>query len=145
VVEVHLLVEGIPTRHECAGVVSVEPDCGVEVGDGAVQVVLRQPHAAAVGKGPRVVGIEPDRRGEIVERAGEVAFGAHCHAPIVMQNSEIGRLVAAGIDQRRAGGNSLVTGGAPLPGAAALVWRCRFLRARRPGHDQQRGEGERNR
>ena len=116
-----LFVEGVAARHEGAGIVGIDPDCGIEIGDGAVHVVLRQPHAAAIGVCPRIVGIELDRFREIAERAGKVALGAHRHAAIVMQDGEIGRLIAAGIDQRRAGGDSLVVGGAPLPGAAALV------------------------
>ena len=97
------LVVRIAARHERAGVGRIEPDRGVEIGDGAVEVVLRQLHAAAFGESARVVGIELDRFGEFVERAGEVAFGAQRHAAIVMQDGEIGRLIAARIDQRRAG------------------------------------------
>src|SRR5208282_6633071 len=99
----------------------VEFDRRVEISDGAVQVVLCQAYAAAVGEGTRVAGIEFGRFREIVERIGEVAIGAHYHAPIVMQDGEIGWLIAAGIDQRRAGRDSLLIGGAPLSGAAAFV------------------------
>ena len=67
-------------------------------------------------------------------------MAAHRHAAIVMQDGEVGRLIAAGIDQRRAGGDSLVIAGAPLPGAAALVRSCPG-RARGARHErQQRGD-----
>ena len=138
-VEVRLLVESIAARHECAGVGAVEFDRRVEIGDGGVQVVLRQAHAAAVGESARVARIEGDRRREILERAGEVALGAHGHAPILMQDGEIGRLIAARIDQRRAGRNALLIGGAPLSGAAAFVG-C-VLRMRGHGKQDRCGQG----
>jgi hypothetical protein len=78
--------------------------------------------------------IEADRLVEIRTRIGQVALGAERNAAVVMQNGEIDRRVAAGIDQRRAGSDALLDGRAPLPGAAPFISR-RILRARR-----QRGE-----
>lgn len=140
-VEITLVVEGVAARHEGAGFVWIDPDGDIEVDNSAVRVVLRQPHAAAIGVCPRVVGIELDRLRELAERACKVTFGAHRHTAIMMQDGEIERLVAAGIDQRRAGSDSLVVGGAPLPGAAALV--RTVLCAGRSCQGEERGKGKR--
>ena len=85
----------------------------VEIGDGAVEFALRQREAAAIAEAARVTRIEADRLIEIRARVGQIALGAERHAAVVVQNGEIDRRVAAGIDQRRAGSDTLLDGRAP--------------------------------
>ena len=93
--------------------VGVELDRLVEIGDGAVEIALREREVAAIGIGARVTRIETDRLVEIRARVGRIALGAERHAAVVVQNGEIDRRVAAGIDQRRAGSDALLDRRAP--------------------------------
>ena len=139
-VELAFAVERIAPRHEHAGVGCVELDRRVEVGDGAVEIALGEPHAAAVGIGAGVRRVEADRLGEVIESARGVALGAHRQSAVVVQDGEIGSLVAARFDQHRARGNPLVGGGAPLPGATPLV---RALGVCGRGECQRQGQRQR--
>ena len=86
-----LLVERIAARHEHAGVGRVELDRRVEVGDGAVEIALGEPHAAAVGIGAGVRrGLRPIASVKSSRARGGVALGAHRQSPVVVQDGEIG-------------------------------------------------------